>query len=813
MEPLYAGNLAEACGANNISIFKNLTDSYNSQLNDTATLSTSFIMFVLTALFFNLNLFSGLSRVSAILDPKVRLGLTSALSLFLPVMSYLFSEAKNSKDNDSRFKSELPLRARFILIWMLLVELLSKKVEAIKMQGYSYSGTIEHAGRVLWLGGLVFSNLQGTGRRAMTGILWLLCATKLVQRVSFAEVGKCSLALGKNAGVITSYMAQLLEKEQQGHRIRQEDGDELLKGCRYAVMEEDSLVVEAIPSGYRLKDDGDGGDAVATVGKIWRLAETDPLLASLDRSHRLRRLCLSFSLFKLLRRRLERLPAATAAETRNYREIILRGLYDKYSRHGQGGGAAAEVTFQVTNDELNFLCEYYHSVVPVVLASPFFLIANYFLLPLVVFVLCLVLIVLCSNGDVPFAFRSIHSDNYFTFFGAIQMTRCLRWVFKYPVVFFCTVDFTITSLLFLMFIYEEVWEFFVFLLSDWFLVSLICKYTVKPQWRNSRTLGCAIRCILLVRSLITRPGIRFNQFSVLRFCGLTMPTHLPLKASLLVPAIPVPKQVKRSIMDYFTRLYDADGSYTSLTLTNGRSALVAGHSDLLPFCDNDSVAEVILTWHVATILLEVNHPPPPQAQAQAQGGHTYTNNVAMTLSKYCAYLVAFHPELLPDNQESTERVFKGFKAELYDLLGFWGYYFSPCRHTRYGKIMSSKPVLEDETKAATARTTAAAAVVRKGAALARLLEEKAAANPDEQEGVWKVLANLWVELFVYNAASSNEECVGGHENVLPKGGEFITVLWAMATHAGISRPADTPPVEVAIERIKETTTTHVDVSV
>jgi hypothetical protein len=35
----------------------------------------------------------------------------------------------------------------------------------------------------------------------------------------------------------------------------------------------------------------------------------------------------------------------------------------------------------------------------------------------------------------------------------------------------------------------------------------------------------------------------------------------------------------------------------------------------------------------------------------------------------------------------------------------------------------------------------------------------------------------------------------------------------MATHAGISRPADTPPVEVAIERIKGTTTMHVDVSV
>jgi len=136
-------------------------------------------------------------------------------------------------------------------------------------------------------------------------------------------------------------------------------------------------------------------------------------------------------------------------------------------------------------------------------------------------------------------------------------------------------------------------------------------YTVKPQWHNSHALGCAIRCILLGQSLISHPGIRFNQFSVLRFCGLTMPGHLPLKASLLVPAIPVPKQVKHSIMDYFTRLYDADGSYTSLTLSNRRSALVVGHSDLLPFYDNDSVVEVVLTWHVATILLEVNHPPPP----------------------------------------------------------------------------------------------------------------------------------------------------------------------------------------------------------
>ena len=144
--------------------------------------------------------------------------------------------------------------------------------------------------------------------------------------------------------------------------------------------------------------------------------------------------------------------------------------------------------FDVTNDELNFLCEYYHSVVPVVLASPFFLLANYILLPLV-----------------------IYSDNHLTYFGVTQMTRCLPKFFTSPTVFFLIVDFSITFLLFIMFIYEVLWEFFVFLLSDWFLVSLLCKYATDPLRHNSRAfVGWSMRCILFARSLMHRPGISFN---------------------------------------------------------------------------------------------------------------------------------------------------------------------------------------------------------------------------------------------------------------------------------------------------------------
>jgi hypothetical protein len=429
----------------------------------------------------------------------------------------------------------------------------------------------------------------------------------------------------------------------------------------------------------------------------------------------------------------------------------------------------------VTNDELGFLFEYYHSVVPVVLASPFFLLANYFLLPLVIFALCLVVLVLRGNGDVIFAFHSIYNGNYLTYFGVVQMTKCIPRFFQSKTVFLCIVDFAITFLLLVMFMYEVVWEFFVFLLSDWFLVSLLCKYAskTKPLGRSTHALvGCSVRCILLARSLLHRPSISFNQLSVLDFCGATIPVKFPI----LVRDIPVPKQVKESITDYLKKLYDRDGNVapSAPILGNGSNAL-RNYDDLLPFCECESVAEVILTWHIATSLLEVEHPPPPSS----------SHNVATTLSKYCAYLVAFQPELLPDNQDSVERVFKAMKLELLQLLRVCSYCCSPCRSTPYRKIKASLNPPDQETPAAT--------VVVKGATLGRMLADKV--EQYSAEHVWKLLADLWVELIVSIAPSSaDQESVRAHENVLAKGGEFITVLWAMAIHAGVSRPDNVAPI-------------------
>jgi hypothetical protein len=74
--------------------------------------------------------------------------------------------------------------------------------------------------------------------------------------------------------------------------------------------------------------------------------------------------------------------------------------------------------------------------------------------------------------------------------------------------------------------------------------------------------------------------------------------------------------------------------------------------------------------------------------------------------------------------------------------------------------------------------------------LGKFLTEEVAANDR-----WKVLADVWTELVIYLAPSSEEERVMGHEGALVQGSEFITVLWALTTHIGVSRPAaaNSPP--------------------
>ncbi|KAF8662252.1 hypothetical protein HU200_056454 [Digitaria exilis] len=794
-------NQTVLCPASIDKYIQNLTSSYTEQSNEASMVSASVIMFVLAGLFFNLNLFSGISDVSATLDPKVRLFLSSALSLLLPVMSYLFSDAKNSAKLQSSSSGELSLGALVILAWMLLVELLRKKVDEIRMRGYS--GSIQRAGRVVWLGSLVFFNIKTSGRKAVFGILWILCATRVVQRIAFTEIGKYSYAHGKNARLITSYMAKILKHQEQRPAVTADahgdieqaaqvhDGHERLKSCRYIVMGEESLAPEPTADGYKIDTasiDGDSG--IITVGKVWKLDEdnNNVLFTSPDQVRRLKRLCLSFALFKLLRRKFEHLPAVTGEEADDCKDLIFRGLlHNNHSSSNNGGNngiSAAEELFQVINDEVIFLSEYYHSVVPVVLASPFFLLVNYFLVLFVVAILCVMTVILCGNGDVFYAFNSVVADNYTFHSGIGKIAICLIIKAKNsPEAFFSIVDLSITILLFIIYFYEEIWEFFVFVLSNWFMVSLVCSYMARPrQWRDSPYIRYAVHRIIWLRSKLNDgSSLSFRQLSVLSLrwplgAQLCSPFSLLLKKEL------VPRNLKESIVD---RLMEHDrlaGTVYYVPLTNGKSALHRNFLfDKLSWaCQSDSVSEVFLTWHIATSILEVLVECSNDRQEEEDEAVASWRRAATWVSKYCAYLVIFHRELLPDNPEKAERVVDGMTAELAGIFWFWEFYLC-SQLARVNKIM--KAAAEGHSDGDPGQD--GGGVVRNGARLGRLLAEVAGSHG--RGTVWKAVADVWTELVVFAAPSGEEERVKGHGDVLVQGGEFITVLWALATHAGVSR--------------------------
>uniref|UniRef100_A0A0D3GC54 Uncharacterized protein n=1 Tax=Oryza barthii TaxID=65489 RepID=A0A0D3GC54_9ORYZ len=183
-----------------------------------------------------------------------------------------------------------------------------------------------------------------------------------------------------------------------------------------------------------------------------------------------------------------------------------------------------------------------------------------------------------------------------------------------------------------------------------------------------------------------------------------------------------------------------------------------------------AVAEVILTWHIATSLLETKQ------QQQLPTSPSRSRRTAARLSRYCAYLVAFRPELLPDDREGTERIYKDLKKGIKAALGgARGYYLSSER-SRHETIRALPAKL--------ASADADMTVLERGAVLGKQL-----VNDEAGDGaVWEMLADVWVELVVYVSPSRAEEHAKGHEATLVQGSELVTLLWVLSTHTGIARP-------------------------
>ena len=191
-------------------------------------------------------------------------------------------------------------------------------------------------------------------------------------------------------------------------------------------------------------------------------------------------------------------------------------------------------------------------------------------------------------------------------------------------------------------------------------------------------------------------------------------------------------------------------------------------------CNNKSTSRTILTWHIATSILEVRY---THMDDEEQGSST--NNykiVAARLSRYCAYLVTWCPELLPDDNEWSKSLYEDVKKDVECVL-------VGCTA---GDSLTPEAKCQQLIRLLAAN--AKHEVLKEGARLGEQLVELMVIEGEDMTAVWKLMAEFWSEMILYVAPSDN---VKGHKEAIARGGELITLLWVLLFHAGIvSRPSE-----------------------
>jgi hypothetical protein len=190
--------------------------------------------------------------------------------------------------------------------------------------------------------------------------------------------------------------------------------------------------------------------------------------------------------------------------------------------------------------------------------------------------------------------------------------------------------------------------------------------------------------------------------------------------------------------------------------------------------------DVILKWHIATSYCEMLL---LQRGTLLHGSRS--RECAVVLSKYCAYLVAFRPELLPCPDTVTRCTFCNVLGEVVSLVG--------GQRSLRSRLATLRQRREARNVAARGLSSQDAGILTEGLKLGHLLFTKMESS---QQDLWAILERIWVKLILGVApqeSAHDATYAKSHGRCLAQGGEFLTYLWALLSHAGVQKHSSWPP--------------------
>ncbi|CAO1948841.1 unnamed protein product [Urochloa humidicola] len=702
--------------------------------------------------------------------PLARFIFLGATTLFLPIISYVVSTiGTNNNDyisehEDGSSPSAATCHGGFhqysVVSWAFLVQIVVVNTSVIvavdDREGRNKGPPIRLFVQGIWTLYLGISTMGPLNTNMWQLLLELMLFTifcaKIVLKYFAFEKARGSLAFGRNPRLIFGYMKQLQlqEASQLGEPLA---GDVDAPPPPLLVMGEEGMQVEKQPHGYVCRDVS-GTTLINTIGlvtvdRVWYLND----ILAISRPE-LKDICLSFALFKLLRCRFARYKLAYSGsiKTQNFFWRLLL----KEGEHAR--------VFRVITDELSFVQDYYFSSLPVSYSR--------YWLPILSVSISLLSIGYCLVAA-SFIIKGLASD--FEPKYKHQM-RCHFWcsernlisaMMNKPFGFFLFDDVPLLLLLALVVI-AEVRYIASYIFSNWTKVALICHHInhatlqqCSPHMQN--WFGLLLKC---KSEMLKHWDEKIGQGSVLVVHPRTTPL-LVLRRLLGLPeldrSVKIPEAVKVCIIRT-VRSYHSNGQQ----LSNGTESLRrVGGERFLEACRSNGTSDIILTWHIATCILEVRNPYRHGFWPELDDKITATH-----LSRYCAYLMAWSPELLPDDEEWSSSLYASVKKDAKCALALAG-----CT-----AVVSSAPEAEYERVIQLLmRDNSKPGVLNNGVMLGTQLVELMLIEGEEK--AWMVLAEFWSEMILYIALSDN---VRGHLEAIARGGELITLLWALLTHAGIT---------------------------